>query len=324
MASLREILPYLLGGAAGALGGQQAARPIQSAAAWSHKLRQDEAAKERSDRMEAMTARRLEMAEAAEERQIESHKRRITVDDLSLKEARKKAAQDDKDQLALNSARESFAENYGETMAAQGYDPALISQMTVRDMVTMQGELKKDKQRFEDIAAAQAHFQENPLGVGEGAQVYTGEGTYSTYGPRHPSTNTSKVSAGVIDADVEILNAKWDAKIEDARDEIAEAEADIANYTEEDPEYKKARRTIAQQERKIQSFDRMREAEIIKKLEASGVSKEKIDEFRNRNKPSAEATDLLQPSHRQAGTARDLYLSMIEEQQGRNPALAKF
>lgn len=317
MASLRELLPMILGGAAGALGGQRAAQPIQSAAAWSHKLRQDEVAEERRDRIEAQTARRLEMAEAAEKRQDEAHKQRMTVADLQEKRFRRDEAQAIKDQAALDSARQIM----GERIAAVGGDPNVVGAMSVREMIAREDDLKKAEQRFEDIASAQSHFAENPLAEGQSAQVWTGEGALSVTGPRRV-TNTSKVSAGVIDADIEILNAKYDAKIEDARGEIEEAEADLANYTEEDPEYKKARRQRAQQEAKIRQLNRMREAEIIKKLEASGVSKEKIEEFRNRNKPPAGIGPVA--SHADVGTARGLYDTMLQEQQGRNPALVPF
>lgn len=318
MATLRELLPYLIGGAAGALGGPQAARGIQSAAAWSHKLREDELANERRDRIEAQTARRLEMAEAAEKRQEEAHRQRIDVTALRDKEAREKHDQFLKDQRDMNSAREIM----GQRLEAIGYDPALAADMTTRQLYALEEEVKKEEKRFEDIRSARQHFVENPLGIGESAQVWTDQGALSVTGPRR-KTPTSKVSAGVVDADIEIINAKWDAKIQDAQDEIAEAQADLDNYTEEDPEYKKARRTIAQQEGKILSFDRMREAEIIKKLHASGVSNEKIEEFRNRNQPDPGAPP-LEASHVDVGTARGLYETMLQEQQERNPALIRF
>ena len=79
MPSIRELLPYLIGGAAGALGGQDAARGIQSAAAWSHKLREDERSNERRDQAMEQSVRRLELAERADKRGAESHKQRTSV-----------------------------------------------------------------------------------------------------------------------------------------------------------------------------------------------------------------------------------------------------
>jgi hypothetical protein len=317
MASLRELLPYILGGAAGALGGQQAARPIQSAAAWSHKLREDEAAEERRDRIEAQTARRLEMAEGAEERQIEAHKQRMTVADLQEKRFRKDEAQSIKDQNALDSAREIF----GERIAAVGGDPSVVGAMSVREMMALEDELKKEEKRFADIASAQQHFQENPLGIGESAQVYTGEGAFSATGPRRETRANEEFDGTLIDSKTRLLEIKANEKIADQRDIIKQAEIDINTYGPEENEHKAAQQKRATAERRIQAIRATLDEEVVQMYRKSNVPNERIEEFRNRNRLPANIE--LQRSHVDLGTARDLYPAMRGEFEGRDPRVVR-
>jgi hypothetical protein len=247
---------------------------VQNAASWSHKLRQDQIAEERRDRLEAQTARRLEIAEKGEERQAEAHGRRMTVTGLQEEKLRKEMKKAEEDEAKLNTARESFAATYGDQMAAQGYDPALIGGFSTRDMVTMQSELKKNKARFPDIASAQEHFTDNPLAEGQSVQVWTPEGSLSVGGPRvTQGDKKAETARRLFGFDIQHIAEQGQAKIDAAKD--AWMEAQQSGELE-------GGKTLAEKKRAITSAESDLRYEIAKKAIENGYSPEEAQALANR------------------------------------------
>jgi len=192
--------------------------------------------------------------------------------------------------------------------------------------MAFEDELKKEESRFDSIGAAQEHFAQNPLGTGEGAQVYTDEGTFSSYGPRQPSPRSNEEFDGsMVDSKTRTLETKANGKIADAQDEIEQARRDMDTYGREEDEYKTAERTIRVQERKIQEIRTNLDEDVVQMMIKSNVPNSRINEFRHRNDPDPRAP-ALQTGHANTNqlTGRGLFNTMIAENQERNPAVIDF
>ncbi|MCK5481310.1 MAG: hypothetical protein KAJ06_09190, partial [Gammaproteobacteria bacterium] len=111
MPSLREILPIILGGAAGALS-PQGADAVQTAAAWSNKLKQQEKEDKRRDQVAGQSARRLEIAEEGEARSKEAHKMRVTATELAEKRYQKSETERLGQIQKVEDAKEGALEKY--------------------------------------------------------------------------------------------------------------------------------------------------------------------------------------------------------------------
>jgi hypothetical protein len=182
MASARDIIPIVLAGAAGALGGRPAAASIQNAAQTSRQMRLDKEMGARRDQLMSESARRLQLAEESADRANRQFTLSMDRQKLQLEREKKTAEEVAKAKANFNLARDAWAKANPEAFENPQY-------AIMYDLV------KDNPDHFKDLALAwaeesgrknltEAQLSAQQLGPGQRLSIKLSDGsTFSAVGP---------------------------------------------------------------------------------------------------------------------------------------------
>ena len=212
MPSLREILPIILGGAAGALS-PQGADAVQTAAAWSNKLKQQEKEDKRRDQVAGQSARRLEIAEEGEARSKEAHKMRVTATELAEKRYQKSETERLGQIQKVEDAKEGALEKYMQVYPNANREE-IMGDIGLLETPAQVGKWRKDyKLDLPSLKEGQERIAGAPSGQGLSVATRGGQ-AYSTSTARE--VDAEAIAAEQL-AQQELLDDTTENKIEQVR-----------------------------------------------------------------------------------------------------------
>lgn len=263
MASARELVLPIIAGLASAVGGPQVAQGVHSAAAISRQGRMDKQREEDRILANAQTARRLQLAEEAAERDIGRDKRYAERADFELEEARKRTKEQEASRARTAVAIDDFISANPEVATNPSYSSMLSLARTEASPDQALRLIQDIGKRLGIPTGVEAQAMAEQLGLkpGQSFQIDTADGgSFRASGLEPEGKGDKRDPSQLFQVTMNDAGMKFDEPIAKAETEVREAQAAIAATSgiPGSEDHEAARKTKRDAEIRLESLKRQK------------------------------------------------------------------